>query len=121
MTPIIIQVGNHTFLASLQDNPSSRALMEQCPMTVMMEEMNGNEKYYYLPVSMPTDTRSSGAIHTGDLMLYGSDCLVLFYKDFHTFYQYTRLGSVSDAARLSAELGDGSVQVTFRLAKEPDC
>lgn len=113
MLPITIQAGGREFSAALQDNASTRALLEQLPMTITMNEMNGNEKYYYLTSSLPTDTRSIGTIHTGDLMLYGSDCLVLFYEDFHTSYRYTRLGSISDAAGLAEALGGGSVQVTL--------
>lgn len=47
-------------------------------------------------------------------MLYGSDCLVLFYETFTSGYSYTRLGSVEDPAGLAAALGRGSVSVTFR-------
>lgn len=112
--PITVQAGGREFSAALQDNASTRALLAQLPMTITMSEMNGNEKYYDLPWSLPTDTRSIGTIHTGDLMLYGSDCLVLFYKDFQTSYRYTRLGSISDAAGLSEALGGGSVQVTLQ-------
>lgn len=114
MLPITIQAGGREFSAALQDNASTRALLAQLPMTITMNEMNGNEKYYYLPSPLPTDTRNIGTIHTGDLMLYGSDCLVLFYEDFHTSYRYTRLGSISDPAGLSEILGGGNVQVTFK-------
>lgn len=117
MIPITVQAGGREFSAALQDNESTRALLGQLPMTITMSEMNGNEKYYYLPSSLPTDTRSIGAIHAGELMLYGSDCLVLFYEDFHTSYRYTRLGSISDSAGLTEALGGGNVQVTF-VAKE---
>ena len=116
MIPITIQTGGREFSAALRDNASTRALLAQLPMTITMSEMNGNEKYYYLPSSLPTDTRNIGTIHTGDLMLYGSDCLVLFYEDFHTSYRYTRLGSISDATGLAETLGSGSVQVTLEAA-----
>jgi hypothetical protein len=46
-------------------------------------------------------------------MLYGSTCLVLFYKDFSTSYSYTKLGSIEDISGLTDALGGGSVQVTF--------
>ncbi|WP_243125469.1 cyclophilin-like fold protein [Clostridium transplantifaecale] len=113
MIPVTITAGGRQFEASLLNNASTQALIAQMPMTVSMGEMNGNEKYYYLSSSLPTDTRSVGNIHTGDLMLYGSDCLVLFYEDFRTSYRYTRLGAVSNPEGLSEALGRGSVSVTF--------
>lgn len=115
MIPITIQIGEKTFNASLMNNGTTQALLTQLPMTVTMNEMNGNEKYDYLPNALPTASRSIGNIHSGDIMLYGSDCLVLFYEDFRTSYRYTQLGAISDTVGLSEALGSGSVQVTFRL------
>lgn len=54
-----------------------------------------------------------GSIQTGDLMLYGSSCLVLFYESFRTSYSYTRLGRVENPSGLASALGRGSVSVTF--------
>ncbi|WP_400259809.1 cyclophilin-like fold protein [Candidatus Methanomassiliicoccus intestinalis] len=108
-----LQVGNETFTIVLEDNASATALQNQLPLTVTMSELNGNEKYYYLPESLPTNSQRVGQISTGDFMLYGSDCLVLFYESFSTSYSYTKLGSVEDTAGLAAALGDGKVQVTF--------
>lgn len=115
MISVLIQVGDRQFELSLLNNASTQALVAQMPMTIDMGEMNGNEKYFYLPSSLPSDTQSVGNIHTGDLMLYGSDCLVLFYQDFSTSYQYTKLGTVSNPVGLAEALGRGSVKVSFRL------
>ena len=108
-----MEVGGQTFTVTLLDNPTTRALLERLPMTVSMGELNGNEKYYYLPESLPTDSQRPGNIHAGDLMLYGSDCLVLFYESFSSGYSYTRLGSVDDPSGLAVALGRGSVEVIF--------
>lgn len=115
MPQLQIEIGEQFFTATLLDNPTTRALLEQLPLTVNMEELNGNEKYYYLQSPLPTDSQRPGSIETGDLMLYGSDCLVLFYQSFSSGYSYTRLGSVDDPSGLSAALGQGSAAVTFRI------
>ena len=109
-----IQAGGQTFTATLEDNPTTRALLERFPMTITMKELNGNEKYYDLPFSLPTDAHKPGSIHAGDIMLFGSDCLVLFYDSFSSGYSYTRLGSIDNPSGLSAALGSGNVDVTFQ-------
>lgn len=48
-------------------------------------------------------------------MLYGSDCLVLFYEEFQTTFDYTRLGYLEEAEGLAEILGEGSVKVSFDL------
>ena len=87
-----VTVGGQTFLARLYDSGAARALAERLPLTLEMSEMNGNEKYCYLDDGLPTDSRVPSQIRAGDLMLYGADCLVLFYESFSTTYRYTPLG-----------------------------
>lgn len=113
MTNLQITVNGSSFTATLYDTAAARALLEKLPMTVTMHELNGNEKYYYMNESLPTSSQRVGQIRTGDLMLYGSDCLVLFYESFQTPYSYTPLGRVENAEGLAAALGTGDVEVTF--------
>lgn len=115
MPQLTIEAGGQVFTATLLDNPTTRALLERLPMTISMGELNGNEKYYYMSDSLPTNSQRPGNIDAGDLMLYGSDCLVLFYESFSSGYSYTKWGSVDDPSGLAAALGRGSVEVTFRV------
>lgn len=110
-----ISVGCKNFTAVLEENASARALAERLPLTVTMDELNGNEKYHYLPDSLPTDPEQPGTIQAGDLMLYGSDCLVLFYESFASSYAYTRLGRITDPTGLAEAVGGGNTEVTFRM------
>ena len=114
MFRIEIIVGNKTFDATLYETEAAKALVEQLPMTIDMSELNGNEKYYYLDNSLPTDSGRPPRINTGDLMLYGSSCLVLFYYSFSTTYSYTPLGYIDNPEGLASALGNGDVQVTFQ-------
>ena len=110
---IIVRVGDRSFSATLKENATTRAFAALLPMTVTMNEMNGNEKYHYLSENLPTDSYRLGTIRNGDLMLYGSNCLVLFYETFSSSYSYTRLGRLDNPSGLASVLGRGNVTVTF--------
>lgn len=109
-----IIIGNRNFSATLYDNETARAFQKQLPLTLTMDELNGNEKYHYLSENLPTNSSRPSEIHAGDLMLFGDHCLVLFYESFQTDYSYTTIGRVDDPNGLAMALGNGSVQVTFK-------
>ena len=85
-------------------------------MTVTMGELNGNEKYFFREESLPANPQRPGQIHTSDLMLCGSDCLVLFYESFSSSYPYTTPGQINDPDGLAFALVRNSVEVTFQAA-----
>lgn len=110
-----IKIGNSTFTATLYDNATATAFKALLPFTVNMVELNGNEKYVDLPRSLPTSASNPKTIQAGDVMLYGSSTLVLFYKTFSTSYNYTRIGRIADVVGLAAAVGSGNVTVAFEL------
>ena len=112
---IKITLNSQTFTVTLVDTNSAKNFKDKLPMTITMVELNGNEKYYNLAENIPTNLSNFETIQNGDLMLYGSNTLVLFYKTFSTSYSYTKLGSIDDATGLASALGSGNVAVTFEL------
>ena len=119
-TPINIIIGSKTFTATLADSETGEAFAALLPLTVTMNELNGNEKYHYLSSSLPTAAYQPGAIHAGDLMLYGNNCVVLFYETFNSSYSYTRLGAIDNPSGLVSALGFGNVSVRFESGQTTD-
>lgn len=117
---IEILVGDATFSVQLADTNAARQLAERLPLELDMRELNGNEKYCYLSDPLPTAANRPDHIHTGDLMLFGSDCLVLFYEDFSTSYSYTPLGKMEDSQGLPEALGLGNIKVTLRKPSQSE-
>lgn len=106
-------VGTHRFAVPLEDNPTARAFVQLLPATFDMTELNGNEKYARLPRSLPTNAVQPGTIRAGDVLLYGSDTLVVFYETLRSSYSYTRIGRIAGPAGLAQALGSGNQRVAF--------
>lgn len=75
-----------------------------------MNELNGNEKFAYLDTNLPTNSYSPKHINAGDVMLFGNNCLVIFYKSFDTTYNYTKIGHIDNLP----DLGKNNVKVIFK-------
>lgn len=110
---IHIKIGLSTFTATLSDNSTAKVFKALLPLTINMKELNSNEKYADLPKSLLTNASVPASIQLGDLMMYGSSTLVLFYRGFSTTYRYTKIGKIEDVLGLVAALGAGEVLVTF--------
>lgn len=114
MQTITITVNGQSFEAELEDSDCGRAFAEMLPLWLDMSELNGNEKYCYLDEPLPSAPEAVGHIEAGDIMLFGDDCVVVFYDSFETQYSYTRIGSLGlpndgDLERLREALGAGDV------------
>ena len=112
-----ITVGSTVFTATLAENETAKAFRAMLPLSLVMNELNNNEKYAGLSQSLPTAPYSPGTIQSGDLMLYGSGTLVLFYKTFSTSYNYTRIGTLDNPSGLEQALGPGNASVRFELTE----
>ena len=110
---ITININGVDFTVTLEDNETARELVNRLPLNIEMNELNGNEKYYYFDESFPSNSSRIERIEKGDIMLYGSDCLVLFYESFNTSYSYTRIGKLDNPSLLDDVIGKDSVRVTI--------
>ena len=75
-----IIINKQPFDIKLENNPTAQAFAELLPLELSMQDHLDNEKFAALPESLPSDDQRAGQIHTGDVMLYQGNTLVIFYK-----------------------------------------
>jgi len=96
-------INNHEYNVNLENNQTTKELLNKLPLKLNMNELNGNEKYYYLDFNLPTLPSNPKTIYAGDIMLYQNNCIVLFYKTFDTSYSYTKIGQIDNLEELNGD------------------
>ena len=99
-----------------EDNEAVSALQALCrdgPLTISMSTYGGFEQVGSLGARLPSDDKQTTTA-AGDIVLYSSSQLVVFYGS--NSWVYTRLGHITDpdAAGMAQLLGNGDVTVTIR-------
>ena len=95
-----IFINNQEYTIYLENNETVKSFIKLLPKEFYMNELNGNEKYVYLDDKLPTNESNPKNINAGDVMLYGNNCLVIFYKSFNTNYSYTKIGHIDNLPNL---------------------
>ena len=114
---ISVTVNGAPFTATIEDTDAGKALLARLPLSLTMDELHGNEKYCYTGESFGGEQHVPETIEAGDLMVFGSDCLVLFYETFaNGGWSYARVGKIDDVTGLAEACGAGAVTVEFDLA-----
>ena len=109
MDKVYININNKKLEIDLENNSTTSALIKLLPLELSMNDLNGNEKYAYLDESLPTNTYNPKHIEAGDVMLFGDNCLVIFYKSFDTSYSYSKIGHINNLP----ELDDENIDITI--------
>lgn len=115
MQNITLKTENAEYEAVLYDNSTVKELIKSFPMTITMSDLHENEKYYNLSKRFPTLNESVSTVNKGEIMLFGDNCLVIFYKSFSTYYKYTRLGYIKNYDDLEKSFGKGDIRITFEV------
>ena len=117
-----IKINDAEYEFELKDNEAANQIKSKLPFTVKMSNLNENEIYYrFSGESFTTNEKQVGTINKGDIHLYQSNVLVLFYKTFTTSYSYTELGKLKDPTGLDTLIGLNDVEVQwFTKNSEPD-
>lgn len=109
MSNIKVIINDQSYDLKLEDNSTVEEFIGLLPQEFSMKELNGNEKYVYMDYSLTTDSYNPKHIEKGDIMLYGNNCLVLFYKSFETSYNYTKIGHIDNLP----DLGNENITIKF--------
>ena len=91
----------------LEDNKTAKEFIKLLPNEFNMKDLNDNEKYIYLEKNLSTNSSNPKHIKAGDVMIYGDNCLVIFYKSFDTSYSYTKIGHINNLPNI----GNDNVKV----------
>ena len=104
-----IIINDKSYSITLEDNDTVNDLINILPLDITMDDLNDNEKYYYLDKNISSKPVSYTSINKGDIMLFGNNCLVIFYESFDTSYSYTKIGHIDNLD----DLGNGSIIAKF--------
>ena len=111
---ISVTVNGTSFTATIEDTNAGRELLSRLPLTLSMDELHGNEKYCYTGKGFGGEQYVPETIEAGDLMVFGSDCLVLFYETFSNGgWSYARVGRIDDPMGLADACSGGTATVAF--------
>ena len=91
-----IEINNKEYIINIENNDTTNELIKLLPLELDMKDLNNNEKYIYLNNNLPTNEYNPNYINKGDVMLFGNNCLVIFYKSFNTSYSYTKIGHIDN-------------------------
>ncbi len=109
-----LKINKKTFTVKLNSGTAATELYSKLPLTLEMNELNGNEKYHYFDSDFHGAEKAYSTIKAGDLMIYSGSCLVLFYDEIKSSpYEYIKIGEITDSSGLNNAVGNGNVTIEF--------
>jgi hypothetical protein len=112
-----MKIGGTTVRVNWENNRSVEALKALCesgPLVIQMSMYGGFEQVGPIGSRLPSDDVQTTTA-AGDIVLYSSNQIVVFYGS--NSWAYTRLGHITDqdAAGMAALLGSGNVTITISM------
>lgn len=100
----------------MYDNELSKAIVEEMPFTLTMNDYASQEKVSDLPFSLPSvQTEVPETIHAGDIYIWSGNKLVIFYTTFSNDYRYVPVGRITEIIELRNAIAGNRVEVTFSI------
>lgn len=118
MKQIKITVGQEELYATLEDNATTAALLEQMPLTLLMEDLYGREMCYRFGAdTLPYEETRSDGYEIGDIAYWpprGS--FVILYEQNGEQFERVHLGHIDEGVEVFKTTG--STEVTFEVVNE---
>ncbi|OWV01081.1 hypothetical protein B7994_04730 [Fibrobacter sp. UWR2] len=112
-----IEIGNDKYNAFFENSGIAQAVAALFPKSVKMEEYAANNEYYArLDSKISSKASEVDKIFAGDIMLYNSISLVIFYADAEHTSGYVKLGHIENPTGLKKSLGAAGGKLRFSLA-----
>lgn len=92
---IFFETENEVISIDLDMSDTTVQLTKELPINVTFNHFNNNEIYTSLPFKLEKKEINISKINKGDVLLFGTNTLVVFYEDYETEYSYTRIGTVA--------------------------
>lgn len=113
---MLITVNGQTLTATLEDNVTTRAIIERLPITLPMMELYGREMCYRFPDALPTDNVHTRGYEIGEIVYYPPmHSFVIMYRQNGEHFQMQTIGRVDSGVNIFN--GIGSVDVHFEMSE----
>lgn len=111
---IKITVGDQELTATLLDNSTAKALIEQLPLTIPMEDLYSREMCYHFPEELPANEAQTTGYEVGEIIYWPPrHSLVIMYAQNEERFNMQKIGCIDSGVEIFEETGD--VEVTFEL------
>lgn len=110
-----IQIGDKSFTAKLENNPTADELLDilkEKPLSVKMKKYGGFEQVVSLGFILREDDQPLTAV-PGDIVLYNSSQIVMFYGS--NSWSYTKLAKIEDLAGWKEALANNSITAVLSV------
>lgn len=116
VTKMKITINGRTLTATLEDNATTRAIVQRLPMTLPMMDLYGREMCYRFPEALPTDNARTRGYEVGEIVYYPPmHSFVIMYRQNGERFQMQSIGRINSGVEIFDGIGD--VDVRFEKAE----
>ena len=107
-----ITVGDTVLIATLEDNATTRALIEMLPLTLSMMDLYNREMCYRFDKALPSNKLRSDEYEVGDLIYWPPrNSFVILYAQNGERFSRQHLGKIDSGVEIFTKTGDVNVTI----------